>query len=335
MALANVDLYTAKTRLRSLQWLYAIDRRDMDAFLSSYVLFDGDWNHDNGKQESHIVDYYKVLNHLCALGNVEKMYFPPLLDASAGVKGNQELFERKMMEQIGARPGARVLDIGCGRGRVAAHVARLSGAYVTGLNIDPTQLRNARSFARSQGLADQTTFVQGSLNDRLPFEDQTFDAGYQIQAFTYAKDKAAVFREIFRVLRPGARFSYLDWVRLPGFDPQDPEHVKLMKRTRAVIGAVDTPSPEEVERAMHEAGLEILSSGDVSVGGHQSALIKGERKYYGLLRRSMKLGVKARLIPRHFVPLFERLGEGGEAFVEADERGLATTSYQILCRRPA
>jgi sterol 24-C-methyltransferase len=335
MALLGVDLYTALTRLRSLQWLYAIPQSDMDAFMNSYVLFDGDWNNQNGKKETHIIDYYKVLNHLCALGNVEKMYFPPLLDRSAGVKGNQVLFERKMMEQIGAGPGKRVLDIGCGRGRVACHVAAHAGAHVTGINIDPSQVDNARRFAKSQGLADRTTFIQRSLNEPLPFANSSIDGGYQIQAFTYAKDKTAVFKEIFRVLKSGARFSYLDWVRLPGYDQTNPEHLAIMKRTAAVIGAVDTPSPDEVEDAMRAAGLQVLSSQDASLGGHQSALIKGERKYFGLLRGSIKLAVKSRLFPQHFVPLLERLGEGGEAFVQADELGLATTSYQIICQKPA
>ncbi|MFT3923300.1 MAG: class I SAM-dependent methyltransferase [Myxococcales bacterium] len=334
MSVLGVDLYTLKTRLSSLRWLYSIEPCHLDAFLESYVLFDGDWSHQNGKHDGHIIDYYRVLNHLCALGNVEKMYFPPLLDQHAGVKGNQELFERRMMRQIRASVGTRVLDVGCGRGRVAAHVARHSGAHVTGLNVDPGQIHNAKSHARLQGLHERTAFIQGNLNDRLPFPDASFDGGYEIQAFTYAKNKRAVFDELFRVLKPGASFSYLDWVRLPAFDPDNEEHASIMQQTREVIGAVDTPSPGEVEQAMASAGFAVTSSRDASLGGHQSELIKGERKHYGLLRRGMRLGVKAHLVPAHFVPLFQRLGAGGEAFVTANQLGLATTSYQILCRKP-
>ncbi len=329
------DLYTLKTRVNALRRLYAIDPSELRAFLASYRLFDGDWSNHNGKHDAQIVDYYRVLNHLCALGNVEKMYFPPLLEEGAGVKGNQALFERRMMQQIGARAGSHVLDLGCGRGRVATHVAQHSGGQVTGLNIDPSQLENARAHAAARGLSERTSFVCANLNHRLPFADATFDAGYEIQAFTYAKDKRAVCEELFRVLKPGARFSYLDWVRLPAYDPQNPRHVALMRETCAVIGAVDTPSPAEVESALRQAGFVVLSSRDASIGGHQSGLIQRERRHFGLLRRGMKLGVKARLVPSHFATLFQRLGKGAEAFVQADQLGLATTSYQILCQKPA
>lgn len=335
MTALNLDVYRIRTRLQALKSLYALPARDVEAFLDAYVLFDGDWRNQNGKREEHIVDYYRVLNQLCALGSVEKMYFPPLLDASAGVTGNQVLFERRMMQQIGARSGAAVLDIGCGRGRVACHVAAHSGAHVSGLNIDPSQLENARAFAASNGLADRCRFVRGSLNDPLPFPDESFDAGYEIQAFTYAKDKDEVFAEIFRVLRPGAKFSYLDWVVLPAYRPDDPVHADIMRRTRGVIGGVDAPTAEQVTGPLERAGFHVLSSGDASIGGHQSSLITGEDKYFNYLRKAIALAVQGRLLPRHFAVLFERLVKDADAFIAADQMGLATTSYQIVCEKPA
>ena len=130
----GIDTYRLKTRLHALRKLYTLEQREIDAFMDAYRLFDGDWSNKNGKREEQIIDYYNVLNHLCSLGTVEKMYFPPQIDASTGVVGNQDAFEKKMMRDIGVRPDSRVLDIGCGRGRVANHVARETGARVTGIN---------------------------------------------------------------------------------------------------------------------------------------------------------------------------------------------------------
>jgi sterol 24-C-methyltransferase len=90
--LQGLDMHRLKTRLNALRRLYTLDQREIDAFMDSYRLFDGDWSNENGKREEQLIDYYRVLNHLCALGNVEKMYFPPLTDPSAGVTGNQILF---------------------------------------------------------------------------------------------------------------------------------------------------------------------------------------------------------------------------------------------------
>ena len=89
MSLFGIDTYRLKTRANALRQLYTMDQREIDAFLRSYILFDGDWSNDNGKREEHIIDYYRVLNHLCALGNVEKMYFPPHIDSRVGVTANQ------------------------------------------------------------------------------------------------------------------------------------------------------------------------------------------------------------------------------------------------------
>lgn len=335
MSKLEILIYRLTTLLQAFHDLYNLDQRDIDAFMNSYVLFDGDWSRDNGKRESHIVDYYRVLNLLCALGNVEKMYIPPIIELEAGVFGNQVLFEQKMCADLGLQRGWRVLDIGCGRGRVAHHVAAHTGSHVTGLNIDPFQLENARQFTQKSGRSNCCAFVQGSLNETLPFPDKSFDAAYQIQAFTFARDRAKVYSELYRVMRPGAKFSYLDWVVLPGYDPSNPHHGALLDRTRFVVGGVDAPSPEDEHEHMRAAGFEILFSGDVSAGGHQSALIKMEDKYFNLVRRFVEVMVRVRAFPRHFQLLFERFVKDADAFIESDELGLATTSYQIIARKPA
>ncbi len=330
----RIGVHRARTMARAFRSLYGLQAREVDAFMESYALFDGDWSKDNGKRESHIVDYYRVLNHLCALGNVEKMYIPPLIDRRAGVLGNQRLYEEKMCRDIGARAGHRVLDIGCGRGRIAAHVATRTGASVTGLNIDQTQVDSARAFAEMSGLAGRAEFLRGSLNDPLPFGDETFHAGYQVQAFTYARDLRKVFAEIYRVLRPGARFSYLDWVTLPGYDAGNPRHVELMNKARFLIGGVDAPTPEQVIEAMTAAGFELVLRGDPSEGGHQAELIKAEDRYFRMAREAVDKLVAVRALPPHFSLLFERFTRDADAFIACDELGLATTTYQIVVRKP-
>jgi sterol 24-C-methyltransferase len=334
MNLLGIDTHRLKTRASALRRLYTLDQDEIDAFMGSYVLFEGDWGNENGKREEHIIDYYNVLNLLCALGNVEKMYFPPYIDLKQGVTANQILFERKMMSDIGAGPGVRVLDIGCGRGRVANHVAQHTGARVSGINIDPSQIASAQRFAERTGFADRSDFQQGSLNDPLPFPDESFDAVYEIQAFSYAKDLVAVFGEIFRVLRPGARFSYLDWVLLPDFDEMNPEHIALVDRARALLGAVESPPLQEVVGALQKVGFQVVLSENPSVNGQQHQLISAEDKYFHLLRRVVELGVKCRVMPKYFVPLLHRLMKDADALITIDAMGIATTAYHIVAQKP-
>ncbi|HNA62175.1 MAG TPA: class I SAM-dependent methyltransferase [Rhabdochlamydiaceae bacterium] len=135
--------YRVGTILKSFKTLYTLSQEKVDAFLGSYNIYDHDWANeeelikemgpDYYKQvKKKLVDYYSVLNHLCAIGQVEKMYIPPLMDLSKGILANQTLFERKMAKDLGLHKGSRVLDIGCGRGRIANHIASITGAHVTG-----------------------------------------------------------------------------------------------------------------------------------------------------------------------------------------------------------
>lgn len=321
------------TVLRSMGALYRLSPAQVDAFLDAYTLFDGDWSNDNGKQEAQLKDYYSVLNHLCAIGHVEKMYIPPAIDLSAGVLGNQRLFELKMSDDLGIKTGHRVLDIGCGRGRVAHHVASIANANVTGINIDPVQVHDAQQYSRTRGKAKQCTFIQASLNDPLPFENCSFDAAYQIQAFSYAKDTEKVLAEVFRILEPGAKFSYLDWVLLDGYNPNDSHHVDLISRVKPLIGAVDTPTPDEICGFMRAVGFDIVFSEDVR-GEQHSKLIEREDFYYRFARTAIHALTTVNLLPKHFSILFERLTKNGDAFVEADKLGLASTCYQIIAMKP-
>lgn len=328
----QLALYRLKTVLQSLVEIYRLPQQQIDMFLRSYALFDKD-NVENDEQR--IIDYYSVLNHLCALGEVEKMYIPAVMDVSKGIYENQMLFERKMSRDLNIQAGDHVLDIGCGRGRVAAHMASITHANLVGLNIDDTQLNSAKKFAHLSGLADRCQFLKGSLNERFPFTDDSFNALYQIQVLTYAKNKEAVFTEMFRVLKPGGKLSFLDWVLLDNYNAKDKHHRDLLNRIKPLIGAVDTPTTHEIKDTLEKVGFNILVSQDASIGGHQADLIEKADKYYTRTQKIIRCMVKLRLLPKHFGVLMDRLTKDGEAFVEADRLGIVTTSFQTVAQKPS
>jgi len=65
----------------------------------------------------------------------------------------------------------------------------------------------------------------------LPFEDESFDAAYQIEATCHAADLVKVFSEIRRVLKPGGSFAGYEWILTDKYDPKNAEHVAI-KRVR-------------------------------------------------------------------------------------------------------
>ena len=161
--------YRASTSLTALYALFTLPQEHVDSFLDSYKIFDKEAV-DSKDDAKDIVNYYQVINHLCAVGDVEKMYIPPVMNLNNGIFANQMEWEEKgMADKLDVGPGKKVLDVGCGRGRIVHHVASYTGAEVTGLNIDQTQLGMARAYAEAEGMLGRTLdFVQGNYNEPLP-----------------------------------------------------------------------------------------------------------------------------------------------------------------------
>lgn len=342
----SVSTSRVKTFAKSFKYLCNLTPKQVDDFMASYVIYNLDWEDEaqmietlgpnyQEKVGDCLKSYYGVLNHLCALGEVEKMYIPPAVDMKVSVRDNQLLYEESIARDLGLKPGMKVLDLGCGRGRVAAHMAKYAGVHVTGLNIDPNSVAQAQTFNDDLGFDNQ--FVVKDFNDLpLPFEDESFDAFYNIQAFSLAKDHPALFKEIYRVLKPGARFSSLDWVKYPAYDDNNPQHAELMRRVKPLIGAVGTPTPASFEHALTDAGFTVTTSDNASVDtdGLQSPLIDKVDLYFRSMRQVINGLVRLHVLPSHFKKLIDRLCLDGKAFVKMDEMRLITTSYRLIAEKP-
>jgi SAM-dependent methyltransferase len=103
--------------------------------------------------------------------------------------------------------GARVLDVGCGRGGAASYIARRLGARaVTGLDAC------ADAIAFCERRHPGVSFVHGYAG-ALPFADGAFDVVLNVESSHCYPDRAAFLREVARVLRPGGRFCFADIVQ--------------------------------------------------------------------------------------------------------------------------
>jgi SAM-dependent methyltransferase len=104
---------------------------------------------------------------------------------------------------------AAVLDIGCGIGGTARHLAAEYGCHVTGIDLTPDYCTLACDLSARVGLEGRTSFRQGSALD-LPWKDESFDIVWTEHVQMNISDKERFYREAARVLRKGGRFAFHD-----------------------------------------------------------------------------------------------------------------------------
>jgi ubiquinone/menaquinone biosynthesis C-methylase UbiE len=104
-------------------------------------------------------------------------------------------------------PGMDMLDVACGTGNLAIPAAR-AGVTVTGIDIAPNLLDQARTRAREQGLTIRLD--QGDAED-LPYDDRSFDLVVTMFGAMFAPRPDVVASELIRVCRPGGRIAMANW----------------------------------------------------------------------------------------------------------------------------
>jgi SAM-dependent methyltransferase len=113
------------------------------------------------------------------------------------------------LELVEAMVGAtRVLDAGCGSGRLTVALAQ-AGAAVTGVDSNPGQLARAR--ARAGDAAVELELLEADFNAPLPFADAAFDGVTSRLALMAASEPVATLRELVRVLALGGRLGSALW----------------------------------------------------------------------------------------------------------------------------
>jgi len=124
--------------------------------------------------------------------------------ASLGV-GGERRFRTLALGGLTLNSDTEILDLCCGGGQTTQYLAEIS-RRCTGLDISPVAL------ARAQSAVPQAHYIQG-LAQELPFGDRTFDLVHTSVALheMNPEELAAIFREVYRVLKPGGVFAFIDF----------------------------------------------------------------------------------------------------------------------------
>ena len=111
------------------------------------------------------------------------------------------------ISRINLKPGMKVLDVACGTGNQSIPAAR-TGAQVTGLDIAPNLLEQARQRAQAENL--KIEFVEGDA-EKLPYPAGQFDVVLSMFGAMFAPRPEVVASELKRVCRAGGLIAMGNW----------------------------------------------------------------------------------------------------------------------------
>lgn len=219
---------------------------------------------------------------------------------------------RYLMENMNLTGGMAVLDIGSGLGGPARQIAHNTGANVTGIDLTPDFCEIATRFTVAVDMQDRVSFHAGTAL-AMPFADQFFDAAYTIHTAMNIEDKATLYKEAFRVLKPGAQFGIYDITC--GDDPRDPEYPlpwSAVPQTSFLVTVAD------MAMLLEMAGFEITLRED-------RKQFAGAALQRGLVEGSTGPGPRIR---------------GGDFAIRVANLAAAVADsrcavWQIICRKPA
>jgi len=146
-------------------------------------------------------------------------------------------------------PNSSVLEIGCGSGVYALHLAEKVGCQIVGVDLNEPGIRSARELAQTTGLGSRARFERCDVSKKLPFDDKTFDAVFSNDVLCHVPGRLDLLAEIFRVVKPSGRMLFSDALVIGGMISA--EEIAI----RSSIGFYFYSPPGENERLLEQAGF--------------------------------------------------------------------------------
>jgi MPBQ/MSBQ methyltransferase len=151
----------------------------------------------------------------------------------------------------------RVLDVGCGVGGTTRCLAKEFGCRVTGIDLTDEYCRAAAMLSARIGLAHLADYRQGDATE-LPFDDQEFDVVWTEHAAMNISDKARLYKEMHRVLKPGGTLAIYDVLAGPSGPVLFPVPWARTPDTSFLV------HPDELRRLLLEAGFTVTDWSDTT-----------------------------------------------------------------------
>jgi ubiquinone/menaquinone biosynthesis C-methylase UbiE len=165
---------------------------------------------------------------------------------------------RELGRRLDLKPDMAVLDAGSGLGGPSRELAAIYDCSVTGVDLAPGFVAASRLIAARSNLGDRVRYEVGDLT-ALRFADATFDAAYTQHVVMNIPDRENTYREVRRVLKPGASFGCYDV--LAADDKPEPHYPVPWAEDAATCFLL---TEAETRTALETAGFVVAEWSDVT-----------------------------------------------------------------------
>ncbi|EPX74437.1 sterol 24-C-methyltransferase Erg6 [Schizosaccharomyces octosporus yFS286] len=298
-------------------------------------------------------NYYDLATDLYEYGWCQSFHFSRFYKGEAFAQSIAR-HEHYLAHRMGITPDSRVLDVGCGVGGPAREITEFTGCNLVGLNNNDYQISRAVNYAIKRNLDKKQVFVKGDFM-KMPFDDNTFDFVYAIEATVHAPSLEGVYSEIYRVLKPGGVFGVYEWVMSDDYDSTNPEHRRIAYNIEIGDGIPQMVRKCDALEAFKKSGFEILEQQDLAENDNPELPwyypVTGDvtkcQNVWDLITvfRTSTLG---KFITRHSVKVLERLGMvskgtsevsdtlaiAQDGLIEGGKKKLFTPMYLMIGKKP-
>ncbi len=160
-----------------------------------------------------------------------------------------------LVEHLGVTSQSRVLELAPGTGGLSVYLAELTGCRLVGVDASPFAVKAANMRVEQSGLVERVHFEVGIL-PKLSYKDCSFDVVTCIDSLKQVPNTLTMFRECYRVLRPGGCVGFLTLCRRRNFELRNP-----VQRV-----AYNWFPPQSYPELLKQAGFQGIAEVDLTEG---------------------------------------------------------------------